>query len=151
MAKAKDIHPDSLITHPDGRVVINRSLAGFGMFLHIELQPWEIERIRKLDLSGPRFTFVSNSDGDETKLEEASLPTHAHVSLFRPSGKWYTDEEWRIPKEVPGGREVQGPEDMVYSPDFRRIDHGSVLVVEQKPWGYPCLLPFNLPPIRRTT
>lgn len=58
----------------------------------------------------------------------------AHVSLFRPSGKWYTDEHWRIP---PG---AIGPYDMENSPDFRRIGGGPVLVDTQEPWGYPHLL-----------
>ena len=59
----------------------------------------------------------------------------AKVVLFKPSGKYYTDEEW----EIPEGR--VGPYDMVNSVDFRRIAGGSVLVETQEPWGYPHLFP----------
>jgi hypothetical protein len=61
-------------------------------------------------------------------------PTHATVQLFKPGGKWYTDESWRIP---PG---AIGPWDMEDSPDFHRISGGPVLVETQEPWGYPFLL-----------
>lgn len=56
------------------------------------------------------------------------------VILFKSSGKYYTDEDWRIPDGA------IGPWDMLHSPDFRRIDNGPVLVPEQEPWGYPHLL-----------
>lgn len=59
----------------------------------------------------------------------------AAVILFKPSGKYYTEEEW----EVPHWAIV--PYDMIGSPDFRRIDGGAVLVVTQEPWGYPHLFP----------
>ena len=72
------------------------------------------------------------------------------VILFKSSGKYYTEEEWRIPERVPHANPVRasigdtmapiGPWDMLHSPDFRRIDNGSVLVPEQEPWGYPHLL-----------
>lgn len=57
----------------------------------------------------------------------------ARVVLFKPSGKWYTDGEWRIPKGA------IGPWDMARSPDFRSIEGGSVLVTDEQ-WGYPYLL-----------
>jgi hypothetical protein len=57
----------------------------------------------------------------------------AKVSLFKPSGKWYTDEEWTVPKDA------YAPICMIDSPDFRRIDDGPVLVLENE-WGYPHLL-----------
>jgi hypothetical protein len=57
------------------------------------------------------------------------------VILFRRSGKYYTEEEW----EVPAG--AIGPWDMKESPNWRRIDHGAVLVDTQEPWGYPHLFP----------
>jgi len=71
------------------------------------------------------------------------------VSLFKPNGKWYSDEEWIIPETVPDHSEMRGdftrrvigPYDMIHSPDFRRINGGPVLVEAQEPWGYPCLLP----------
>ncbi len=61
--------------------------------------------------------------------------TKAVVTLFKQSGKYYTEEEWEIPEGA------IGPHDMINSPDFRRIDGGVVLVNEQEPWGFPCLFP----------
>ena len=58
----------------------------------------------------------------------------ASVSLFKPNGKWYTDEQWTVPEGA------IGPFDMDRSPDFRRIDGGPVLVTDDSPWGYPILL-----------
>jgi hypothetical protein len=58
----------------------------------------------------------------------------AKVTLFKPSGKYYTEEEWAIPSDA------KGPHDMANSPDFRRIDGGVVLVDAQEPWGYPFLI-----------
>lgn len=71
------------------------------------------------------------------------------VDLFKPSGKWYTEEDWRIPQWVHDHspqrgafkRRPIGPYDMAQSPDFRRIDGGPVLVPSQDPWGYPHLFP----------
>jgi hypothetical protein len=59
----------------------------------------------------------------------------ARVILFKPSGKYYTEEEWEIPIGA------VGPFDMDASPDFRRISGGPVLVDTQEPWGYPHLFP----------
>lgn len=61
-------------------------------------------------------------------------PKTAKVQLFKPSGKWYTDEEWGIPLGA------IGPWDMARATSFRRIDGGPVLVEAQEPWGYPFLL-----------
>lgn len=71
------------------------------------------------------------------------------VILFRRSGKYYTEEEWEVPAEVPDSseyrgdyvREALGPWDMIHSPDFHRIANGAVLVESQEPWGYPHLFP----------
>lgn len=78
----------------------------------------------------------------------------ASVILFNPSGKYYTEEKWRIP--TPEDALLRNPENhpenilrgdlmtpycMVYSPDFRRISGGAVLVETQEPWGYPHLFP----------
>jgi hypothetical protein len=57
------------------------------------------------------------------------------VVLFKPSGKYYTEEPWRIPEGA------IGPYDMLRSPDFRRIGGGAVLVESQEPWGFPHLFP----------
>lgn len=59
----------------------------------------------------------------------------AKVVLFKQSGKYYTEEHWRVPTDA------VGPWDMKNSPDFRRIDNGAVLVESQEPWGYPILFP----------
>ena len=72
----------------------------------------------------------------------------AKVILFKPSGKYYTEEEWRIPDKVVEyskdrgyyTRDAIGPYDVDRSLDFRQIDGGPVLVVTQEPWGYPHLL-----------
>lgn len=58
----------------------------------------------------------------------------ATVILFKPSGKYYTEEEWEIPDDA------IGPYDMAQSLDFRRISGGPVLIDIQEPWGYPHLL-----------
>ncbi len=71
----------------------------------------------------------------------------ARVVLFKPSGKYYAEEEWEIPTvdQVVGGGgnrgDSVGPFCMRYSPDFRRIAGGTVLVETQEPWGYPHLIP----------
>lgn len=62
----------------------------------------------------------------------------ATVILFKPSGKYYTEEEWEIPPRA------IGPYDMLGSKDFRRIANGAVLVVTQEPWGFPHLFPQNI-------
>ena len=66
---------------------------------------------------------------------EAGVPTVARATLFRASGKYYTEEDWRIPTKA------IGPYDMERSPDFRRIDGGAVLIEAQEPWGFPHLFP----------
>lgn len=58
----------------------------------------------------------------------------ATVILFKPSGKYYTEEEWLVPENA------SGPQDMQLSPDFRQISGGAVLVDTQEPWGYPFLI-----------
>jgi hypothetical protein len=71
------------------------------------------------------------------------------VILFKPSGKYYTEEEWEIPTRVKDysdqrgtfERNVIGPYDMEQSPNFHRISGGPVLIPSQEPWGYPHLIP----------
>lgn len=73
----------------------------------------------------------------------------ARVVLFKPSGKYYTEEEWEVPEDCPSytedgeyrPRPAIGPYDMFFSRDFRRIGGGAVLVESQEPWGYPHLFP----------
>lgn len=62
----------------------------------------------------------------------------AKVILFKPSGKYYEEEEWEIPEGDPF---EFLPSCMKRSPDFRRIGGGAVLIPEQEPWGYPQLFP----------
>lgn len=61
--------------------------------------------------------------------------TMATVVLFKPSGKYYTTEQWKVPAGA------VWPYTMEFSPDFRRIDGGAVLVPEQEPWKVPHLFP----------
>lgn len=71
------------------------------------------------------------------------------VTLFKPSGKYYTVDEWRVPANVPNGRGGYRapviPADMEHSPDFRRIDGGAALVQDGENgvhgWGYEHLFP----------
>lgn len=63
----------------------------------------------------------------------------AKVILFKPSGKYYTEEEWEVPDW-----ENWGPHCLSKSPDFRRIGGGAVLVEAQEPWGYPHLFPGDV-------
>lgn len=77
---------------------------------------------------------------------QGATPETAEVILFKPSGKYYTTDDWRIPTQVPNPKtgapqKAIGPYCMEYSPDFRRIDGGAVLVPDQEPWGYPHLFP----------
>lgn len=71
----------------------------------------------------------------------------ATVILFKPSGKYYTEEQWEVPLpdavlEGGGNRgDSVTPFCMRFSTDFRRISGGPVLVVTQEPWGYPHLFP----------
>jgi len=61
----------------------------------------------------------------------------AQVVLFKNSGKYYTQEEWEIPKGA------ITPADMAWSKDFRLISgDGIVLIPDQEPWGYPHIIPF---------
>jgi hypothetical protein len=71
---------------------------------------------------------------DAVRRFTVDIEKKAEVHLFRRSGKYYTEEMWRIPKGA------IGPYDMVRSVDFHRIDGGPVLVVTQEPWGFPHLL-----------
>lgn len=87
----------------------------------------------------------NSSITDNSNLEEnveSDEVRRASVTLFKPSGKYYTGESWRVPENA------IGPYDMASSPDFRRIGDGPVLV-ESEPhsqspndenWGYPHIL-----------
>lgn len=58
----------------------------------------------------------------------------AEVILFKPGGKYYTVDYWRVPEGA------IGPYDLAQSPDFRRIGNGAVLVTSDR-WGFPHLFP----------
>lgn len=68
------------------------------------------------------------------------MTKNATVVLFKDSGKYYTTDSWRVPEGA------VGPYDMRYSPDFRQIGNGMVLVPSDaefdgdQNWGYPFLL-----------
>jgi hypothetical protein len=76
---------------------------------------------------------TTTANGITESVSNPSAST-AKVILFRQSGKYYTQESWRIPEKA------LGPWDMIRSPDFRRIADGPVYVETQEPWGYPHLL-----------
>lgn len=109
-----------------------------------EIQTYQI-------ITGPEDAYrekQSQTDGPErgTILRSANTDPElrAPVTLFKPSGKYYTAETWRIPVGA------IGPHDMTRSPDFRRIDGGPVLVQSEisagngqdgaAAWGYDALL-----------
>lgn len=70
----------------------------------------------------------------------------AKVILFKPSGKYYTEERWEIPtydetlERGGNGGDSAIPYCMRFSKDFRQIDGGPALVITQEPWGYPHLI-----------
>lgn len=84
------------------------------------------------------------------KLPGRDERPRAKVSLFRISGKWYMDEEWRIPTEAEvlagGGNrgDAVGPYCMRYSPDYKGTQW-LTLVHTQEPWGYAHII-HDLPP-----
>lgn len=63
----------------------------------------------------------------------------ATVTLFKPSGKYYTQEAWRVPEGA------YGPQQMAESPDFRRIDGGAVLVDSEAAPECPDARNFGVP------
>jgi hypothetical protein len=80
------------------------------------------------------------NDNAETAVIQSDRT--AVVTIFRPSGKYYTSESWRVPAGA------SGPESMLASPDFHRLVNGSVLVEAEagvefptsKNWGFPYLI-----------
>lgn len=84
---------------------------------------------------------VASFSGESDKGLGDAIPKtgdRVEVILFKPSGKYYTTEQW----EVPAG--AIGPYDMGKSPSFHRIGGGSVLVTSAG-WGYPHLLVGRAP------
>lgn len=82
-----------------------------------------------------------------TNTPEAPTEEQAHqspvrtatVTLFKPSGKYYTQEAWRVPEGA------YGPQQMAESPDFRRIDGGAVLVDADAAPECPAARNFGVP------
>jgi hypothetical protein len=64
----------------------------------------------------------------------AGVCATARVDLFKPNGKYYTTETWRIPE---GAIYPSGMRDSL---DFRTIDGGPVVVPTQEPWGFPAVI-----------
>lgn len=79
----------------------------------------------------PTMSLPVSADLQESTATDLSKAT---VILFKPSGKYYTQEQWAVPDGA------VGPWDMHQSKDFHRIAGGSVLVETQDPWGFPHLL-----------
>lgn len=77
----------------------------------------------------------------------------AKVLRFKPSGKYYDEDEWEIPTAEELERKQRNverpyrhyeftPTCMLLSKDFSRVSGtGAVLVVTQEPWGFPHLFP----------
>lgn len=108
----------------------------------------ELAAISKLDMNASygksRVAHGLINGGPETCEmcgTDHTVSKRAKVELFKPTGKWYTDECWAIPTSVPwntGTRGALGPFDMRHSPDAHW--DGPVYVPEQEPWGYSHLL-----------
>lgn len=86
----------------------------------------------------PRYPAGSAGPRCCTATATADDALRVMVILFKPSGRFYTEELWRVPAGA------IGPYDMDRSPDFRRINGGAVLIAAQEPWGYPYLFPGTL-------
>jgi len=94
------------------------------------------DQIHETQLIGNVLKYWLCSCGEVYPAEEKhSYIDRVQVILFRPSGKYYTEEYWDRP---PGSID---PYDMEKSPQFRRIEGGPVLVPAQEPWGFPALFP----------
>ncbi|MCA1806267.1 MAG: hypothetical protein LC687_00080 [Actinobacteria bacterium] len=56
------------------------------------------------------------------------------VTIFKESGKYYTEERWAIPEGA------IAPYDMDKAPEAQKWKGWQILVNSQEPWGYPHLL-----------
>ncbi|MCC3299352.1 hypothetical protein [Arthrobacter caoxuetaonis] len=99
-----------------------------------------VERHPRIVFNG-RHSVVEPAADLGAAAQEAQTRT-ATVTLFKDSGKYSVQEAWRLPV-----RAVTAA-DMIFSPDFRRIGNGGVLVdanaapecPEAENWGVPQLL-----------
>ncbi len=97
----------------------------------------------KRDMDGDKRVYVKfpSKNGLISVLYASQVVPYSGkvmVTLFKPSGKYYTEEEWEIPEN---DKYSFLPSCMKNSPNFRRISGGAVLVESQEPWGYPHLFP----------
>lgn len=65
-----------------------------------------------------------------TARDSNDVPATARVVRIKDSGKYYTEEEWRIPENA------FFPRSMANSPDARLENGGIYIVPAQYPWGY---------------
>jgi hypothetical protein len=106
------------------------------------LRTMGIVRNFRADAAGTNTTVVELEPDLGVAAQAASTRT-ATVTLFKETGKYYTQEPWAVPVNA------ILPADMEMSPDFRRISGGSVLVdADAAPecpgarnWGFPHLFP----------
>jgi hypothetical protein len=106
------------------------------------LRTMGIVRNFRADTPGKNTTVVELEPDLGVAAQAASTRT-ATVTLFKDTGKYYTQEAWAVPVNA------ILPSDMQMSPDFRRISGGSVLVDSDaapefpgaRNWGLPQLFP----------
>lgn len=106
------------------------------------LRTMGIVRNFRADTPGKNTTVVELEPDLGVAAQAASTRT-ATVTLFKDTGKYYTQEAWAVPINA------ILPSDMEMSPDFRRISGGAVLVdtdaapecPEARNWGFPHLFP----------
>lgn len=106
------------------------------------LRTMGIVRNFRADTPGKNTTVVELEPDLGVAAQAASTRT-ATVTLFKETGKYYTLEAWAVPVNA------ILPSDMLMSPDFRRIDGGTVLVdadaasvfPEARNWGFPHVFP----------
>lgn len=119
--------------------------------MRTELRKLADEISARLDDEKADRQLIAKHALKELRVLHGPAPRVATVILFKLSGKYYTEEDWRIPGNVLDYSKARGtfmrgpvgPYDMRHSPDFRRIGGGAVLIPTQEPWGYPHLFPTD--------
>lgn len=86
------------------------------------------------EVTAKQFAEADQNDGQSGIAATVDSKT-VRVVLFKPNGRYCTEESWAVPADA------DGPWSMNESPDFRRISGGPVLIESQEPWGYPHLFP----------
>lgn len=110
-ARLKDVYPEA-----DGAL---ESLRALGVIKYIPSVAFE----------GMRSPVTLAEDLGAA--EQEACTRKATVTLFKPSGKYYTTVAWRVPVAA------VGPYDMALSPDFQSIDGGAVMVDADASEHYP--------------